>query len=599
MHNLIFHIISRYIIHLLIKYPNRAIGSTDRADLKGPSGLPIIGNLLLIRRSENYLTFLYDLFLKYGNVVTFTLPQFGRVILLNSPSHIEWFLKENFENYVKGEIGLKMMREFFGDGIFGSNGEMWKFHRKITNQLFTTKNFREIFCKVFEQETKTALNILNDAANKDDTIDLQDLFYRFTLNTFGKISFGIDMKCLEQLSKPLHFAIAFDYVQLAMSQRRENPFWTFTEIFSETGRRIRKEIKYLDEFAYNIIKERKSKKANDSASSSNVSGDVLKLFMDARKDNGEMLTDKELRDTKFFPNKYEFFRISFGIDMKCLEQLSKPLHFAIAFDYVQLAMSQRRENPFWTFTEIFSETGRRIRKEIKYLDEFAYNIIKERKSKKANDSASSSNVSGDVLKLFMDARKDNGRDTTANALTWMMYSLMTNPSVEDTLVREVNQLLSSEENQIPTFDSIKNFHYGEATLYETLRLYPAVPKNSKVCVKHDILPDGTHVYPGENVAWSPWCMGRDKSIWGENALQFYPDRFLTSEGVLKPSQFKFPAFHAGPRICLGQQFATVEALTLATSMLKKFRFELIPGQESPPPYISSITLPMKNPLLVK
>ncbi|CAH1769053.1 6260_t:CDS:10, partial [Entrophospora sp. SA101] len=433
-----FHIISGYIIHLLIKYPNRAIGSTDRADLKGPSGLPIIGNLLLIRRSENYLTFLYDLFLKYGNVVTFTLPQFGRVILLNSPSHIEWFLKENFENYVKGEIGLKMMREFFGDGIFGSNGEMWKFHQKITNQLFTTKNFREIFCKVFEQETKTALNILNDAANKDDTIDLH---------------------------------IYFEYI------------WKVT------------------------------------------------------------------------------------------------------FDYVQLAMSQRRENPFWTFTEIFSETGRRIRKEIKYLDEFAYNIIKERKSKKANDSASSSNVSG--------------RDTTANALTWMMYSLMTNPSVEDTLVREVNQLLSSEENQIPTFDSIKNFHYGEATLYETLRLYPAVPKNSKVCVKHDILPDGTHVYPGENVAWSPWCMGRDKSIWGENALQFYPDRFLTSEGVLKPSQFKFPAFHAGPRICLRQQFATVEALTLVTSMLKKYRFELIPGQESPPPYISSITLPMKNPLLVK
>ncbi|CAJ0843773.1 4740_t:CDS:1, partial [Entrophospora sp. SA101] len=50
----VFTIISRYIIHLLIKYPNCAIGSTDRADLKGPSGLPIIGNLLLIRRSENY-----------------------------------------------------------------------------------------------------------------------------------------------------------------------------------------------------------------------------------------------------------------------------------------------------------------------------------------------------------------------------------------------------------------------------------------------------------------------------------------------------------------------------------------------------------------
>nr|CAG8518869.1 4089_t:CDS:2 [Entrophospora candida] len=421
---------------------------------------------------------------------TFTSPLLGRVILLNSPSHIEWFLKENFENYVKGKAITELRKELFGDGIFNSNGETWKFYRKITNNLFIAKNFREIFCNVFEQETKTVLNILNDTANKDDTIDLQDLFFRFTLDTFGKISFGIDMKCLEQLDDPLHFAIAFDYVQQFVSQRKENPLWRFTEIFSERGKRIRKEVKYLDEFAYNIIKERKSKNFNDSASSSDVPNDLLKLFMDARKDDGETLTDKELRDM--------------------------------------------------------------------------------------------------VINMMI-----AGRDTTANALTWMMYSLMTNPSVEDSLIKELNQFLPPEENKMPTFDNIKKFHYAEATFYETLRLYPSVPKIFRMCVKHDILPDGTHVYPGEFVLWSPWSMGRDERIWGENALQFYPDRFLNSKGVSKPSQFKFPAFHAG------QQFATVEALILVTSMLKKFRFELIPGQESPPPYIPTITLPMKNPLLVK
>ncbi|CAJ0650248.1 3586_t:CDS:10, partial [Entrophospora sp. SA101] len=119
------------------------------------------------------------------------------------------------------KVLTELRKELFGDGIFNSNSETWKFYRKITNNLFIAKNFREIFCKVFEQETKTVLNILNDTANKDDTIDLQDLFFRFTLNTFGKISFGIDMKCLEQLSDPLHFAIAFDYVQQFVSQPQE------------------------------------------------------------------------------------------------------------------------------------------------------------------------------------------------------------------------------------------------------------------------------------------------------------------------------------------------------------------------------------------
>ncbi|CAJ0763073.1 24149_t:CDS:10, partial [Entrophospora sp. SA101] len=181
-------------------------------DLKGPSGLPIIGNLLLMRRSGDLLSFINDLFLKYGTVTTFTSPLLGRVILLNSPSHIEWFLKRTLKLCERQSINRTEKRIVC---------ETWKFYRKITNNLFIAKNFREIFCKVFEQETKTVLNILNDTANKDDTIDLQDLFFRFTLNTFGKISFGIDMKCLEQLSDPLHFAIAFDYVQQFVSQPQE------------------------------------------------------------------------------------------------------------------------------------------------------------------------------------------------------------------------------------------------------------------------------------------------------------------------------------------------------------------------------------------
>ena len=50
---------------------------------------------------------------------------------------------------------------------------------------------------------------------------------------------------------------------------------------------------------------------------------------------------------------------------------------------------------------------------------------------------------------------------------------------------------------------------------------------------------------------------------------------------------------------LGQTFATVEAMTVVTAMLKRFKFELLPGQKSPPDFTESLTLPMKDPLLVK
>jgi len=180
----------------------------------------------------------------------------------------------------------------------------------------------------------------------------------------------------------------------------------------------------------------------------------------------------------------------------------------------------------------------------------------------------------------------------------MMYNLMVNPAVEGKLVEEVNSLLS-EDNPIPKYDDIKQFEYTQATFYETLRLYPAVPRNVKLCLKDDELPNGIPIYAGELVNWSSWATGRDERIWGNDAKIFNPERFLNSEDGLKPSQYKFTSFNCGPRLCLGQNFATVEAMTLATSLLRIYKFERMPGQKSPPDFGVSLTIPMKDPLLVK
>ena len=61
----------------------------------------------------------------------------------------------------------------------------------------------------------------------------------------------------------------------------------------------------------------------------------------------------------------------------------------------------------------------------------------------------------------------------------MMYCIMSNPSVERKLAKEVNSLLTPE-NPIPEYNNIKKFQYSQAVFYETLRLYPPVPKNGKV-----------------------------------------------------------------------------------------------------------------------
>lgn len=63
---------------------------------------------------------------------------------------------------------------------------MWKLQRKLMSYLFNENKFQEIYCNVFEEKTNILLKLLQKTANNNDVIDLQDLFYNFTMDTFGK-----------------------------------------------------------------------------------------------------------------------------------------------------------------------------------------------------------------------------------------------------------------------------------------------------------------------------------------------------------------------------------------------------------------------------
>eukprot|EP01108_Squamamoeba_japonica_P000024 TRINITY_DN1002_c0_g1_i5.p1 TRINITY_DN1002_c0_g1~~TRINITY_DN1002_c0_g1_i5.p1 ORF type:complete len:241 (-),score=75.05 TRINITY_DN1002_c0_g1_i5:88-810(-) len=179
-----------------------------------------------------------------------------------------------------------------------------------------------------------------------------------------------------------------------------------------------------------------------------------------------------------------------------------------------------------------------------------------------------------------------GRDTTAQTLTWLTYFLACSPHLQDELLAEIQEHCADEI----TLDSLKKLSLCQAAMDETLRLRPPVPIDIKTAVGDDRLPSGVHVPAGSLVLWSAYIMGHHEQLW-KNPLKFDPHRWLDNDHPIHPHN-AIP-FQAGPRLCLGQNFAYVEVKTLLCLILPKFRFEV--AKDKPAPEIASgVTLSARD-----
>jgi len=153
-------------------------------------------------------------------------------------------------------------------------------------------------------------------------------------------------------------------------------------------------------------------------------------------------------------------------------------------------------------------------------------------------------------------------------LSWATYELTQNPEWQQKLLdalrehdakhQKQSNVLDETSDNYDAYDEIAHLPMIQAFLHETLRLHPSVATDSRDALNDDVLPDGQFIQAGTNVQYAPYIFGRSTKLWGADALEFKPERWLdptTRTSIKEVSQYKFITFNAGPRLCLGKRMS--------------------------------------------
>ena len=194
----------------------------------------------------------------------------------------------------------------------------------------------------------------------------------------------------------------------------------------------------------------------------------------------------------------------------------------------------------------------------------------------------------DLLALLLDARDEEtgapmsdtqlrdevmtiflaGHETTATALTWTWYLLATHPEEEERLHKEIAGVLGG---RTPTFQDLSSLPLTRMVIEEAMRLYPPIWLTSRIAVADDHI--GGYAIPANAVIFlSPYVMHRHPDFW-DHPTRFDPERFLPERVAARPRYAYFP-FLGGPRQCIGNNFALIEAQLIVALITRSYQLRL-------------------------
>lgn len=347
-----------------------------------------------------------------------------------------------------------------GEGLFTQDGPPWKHSRELLRRQFTRLQYSQ-HLDIFKEHVEMLIARLQKAASSDGTIDMQPLFFNFTLDTTTDLLFGESADSLREGSVDA-FGTSFDEASwiTAVRVRMVDYYWMYSPPrYSRACNQVKQ---YANQYVNKALNQ------TDDASS----------------------------------DRYAFVRSLY------------------------------------------------------------------------NDLHNRDLVRDQLINVLL-----AGRDTTACLLSWTFRLLVRHRIVLERLIEEISSVLDG--SSLESKAQIRQMPYLKNVLNETLRLYPSVPINVRMAAQPSVIPtgggpDGTHpvmVRKGQGVGFSPYFMHRRKDLFGKDADEFRPERWEerhNGQTLMERVGWGYLPFNGGPRICLGQEFALLEASYAIVSILQSF-----------------------------
>lgn len=299
--------------------------------------------------------------------------------------------------------------------------------------------------------------------------------------------------------------------------------------------------------------------------------------------------ERDINDDMFRLTMYIVSKTLFDTNMSVLENQSSSIGQSIA-EFQAIADKQFKQvflMPEWVPTP----TNFKIKRIRKGLHDTISKMIESRR-----DANGEFETRDDLMSMLLSATYEDGskmtenqimdelvtlfvagHETTTNALTWAFYLLAAHPEIQDNLNKEVDLAMTGQQ---PEFEDLEALKYTEMVIKEAMRMYPpAWTLNSRQ--PNEDVELGGYVIPKDTVIFVAPYANHYNPRYFPNPECFDPERFHPDNEKQLP-RFAFMPFGGGPRVCIGNSFAMMEAKIVLATLARRYRFELVKGQRIQP-----------------
>ncbi|WP_164730383.1 cytochrome P450 [Pelagibacterium montanilacus] len=426
--------------------------------MTGPRALPVLGHLLDMNR--DMLGFLERSAREHGDVTRLKLGVFPAV-LVNEADLIEQVLVKQHERFTKNRVFWRQLEALLGNGLFTAEDAEWQRQRKLSAPAFATRPLQDYAPHMVEL-TEKVIGRWQDGQEIDMHREMMALGLMIAARTLLNADVS---EYLEEMEQAAYWVID------EVAARFSRPVVIPDAVPLPGHIRYRRGIAYMEKMIYRIIAEQRSGRGEPAG--------FLSLLMSARDENGNPMSDRQLRD--------------------------------------------------------------------------------------------------EICNMLL-----AGYETSALSMAWGFHLLGQHRDIQDRIAQEAHEVAG---DRALTYEDIAKLSLTEWSVIEILRLLPpgwAIGREAR----EDVTLGDYAVAKGTTVILSPWVTQRDPRYF-EDPLMFRPERWVGDFRRTLPRFAYFP-FGGGPRICIGNRFAMMEAMLMLATIARRFDIERL--TDKPVGYLPSITL---------